>query len=165
MSDYALTISEHIINLLKKNLPQGLFRQFYNGDIGAIPQSSLPCVAVVKTGSSYDQGPTGMDNIKHTITVRVIFNKKDEFGKSADEAVLQKTIENIIEGVDPDTNETSPYSILGILRKNFTLENVVINNTVDVRYTEVNTRPTDLITQEGEIRFVFQQFRVVSGRV
>ena len=45
---YKQTISDKIIGTLKDNLGSSFFKQYYNGDPIAIPQSLMPCIVVEK---------------------------------------------------------------------------------------------------------------------
>lgn len=160
MPNYQQTITERLIEVLKENLGSYGFKQFYNGDPEEIPQSYLPCLCVVKRRTEWLPSPTGTDKRQHLIFIRAVYNKKDEFGKSASEAVLQKTLENLMEGIDDTTGEYAQTSVIGILRKNFTLGNFVVNNQVSVDYANNPDRP-GLFTFEAQAEALFDDFLTV----
>lgn len=166
--DFLPTLSQSIVDLLKQKLGSAIFKSYYDGDPWAIPQSLLPAVAVVKESEEFLAGPTGMDLRRSVITVKVIFNKKDEFGKDPAGANIQRRMENIIAGLDPSTGEVSQSSILGIMRKHFTVDTgsgpLVLDQLPSVDYGVV-PRPDDVITAEAHVTLRFDQHVVVSGRV
>ena len=160
---YKQTISDKIIGTLKDNLGSSFFKQYYNGDPIAIPQSLMPCIVVEKQGTNIEAGPTQMDDVTYTIVVKVIFNKKDDFGKRDDEANTQRKLEDIVEGIDETTGQWDTRSILGILRKNFTLENEITDQVLEVNYG-LAPRPQDVVTAEANIMLTIRDILVVSGR-
>jgi len=149
---YKKTFSEVILNLLQTNLSTvAPFKQYFDGDPVAIPQTLLPCVCVLKTATDYKNQPaTGTEERTHSCTIRLVFNKKDEFGKSSNEVVLQKTAENIVEGVNETNNQLHENSIMGVLRRNYTFGGFSITNEARVDYGISTSRP-DLITFEVDI--------------
>lgn len=152
---YKLTLSETVRDLLEKDLGDA-FKQYFNGDPLAIGQSYLPAICVIRRRSTPRSIATGVDERTVALTIRVVFNKKDEFGKSAKETTLQKTMENIVEGIDDTTNTYHQNSILGILRRNFTLESLVVRNEEDIEYLLNNNRP-EVLTMEADIDCLFTE--------
>lgn len=161
--NYRITVTETIINTLKANLKPFGIKEYFNGNINEIGQSQLPCICVVKLSSEPLQGPTGMDKRQHTILVRVIYNKKDEFGKASKDFMLQKTLEKLMEGIDTDTGEYAIPSVLGILRRNFTLGSLVCNNNISISYTDNTDIPNNYL-YEARATCVFDELLTVTPR-
>jgi len=161
--NYRRTVTETVINILKDNLKPFKIKEYFNGNINEIGQSQLPCICVVKLSSTPLQGPTGMDKRQHSILIRVIYNKKDEFGKSSNDFMLQKTLEKLMEGIDVDTGEYATASVLGILRRNFTLGSLVCNNNVEITYTDNPDIPNNYL-YEARANCVFDEILTVTPR-
>lgn len=162
---YKKLIEEQIIDLLKKNLPSGLFKAFYIGDPIAIPQSQLPCLCVVCEQSRYEFGATGHDEVEHRVQIKAVFNKKNFFNKSPQEYILEQSVKRIIEGRDEDTGRLSNTSLLGVLRRNVTIEPTIFQQAVTASYLLANQRQQDLITYEAVIEFSVRGMIEVDNRV
>jgi hypothetical protein len=160
---YAETIGDTIIRFLKEGLPSGYFQEFFYGDPLEIPTSLMPCVVVEKIKTDIIQGPTGMDKSHYTITVKLVYNKKNDFGKDASEVLGVRALENYAEGIDPATGEYDTRSVASILRKNFTLGQILTNETMLIQYGIV-PRPGDELTAECHITVQIDEFKLVSGR-
>ncbi len=157
------TLPDTIKDYLTNDLPKGYFKIIFYGDPMNIPSSLLPCIAVDKINTKIEAGPTGMDRIETKIIISLMYNKKEDFGKTTDEMVGKRKIEEFAEAIDKNSHEYSPLSVMGILRKNFTLGDVVLNQDVDINYGVV-PRPGNELTAEAQITVTFRQLRVVSGR-
>jgi len=132
---FAKTIVDTIIDLLKSQERFNYFKKFYYGDPFEIPLSAMPCIAVDLLKTSVDVGATGMDSITQTVQIKLIYNKRDDFTAGDNSEVTSvRALESYAQGIDPASSEYEQHTILGILRKNFTLGNIAINQTVDIEY-------------------------------
>ena len=156
MSDYKESIADILIEKLKENLPNGYFKEFFYGDPLAIPVNSLPCVIVRKEGTQITQGATGLDVLTHTVVVQLAYNKKNDWGKSASEVVGTRKLEEYAEGRDSTTGQYDAKSVVGILRKNFTLGNIATDQDIVIEYGIVG-RPDDQITAECQITCTIEE--------
>lgn len=170
MANYAESLEERILRLLKTNLGSANFKMYYRGDPFLIPQSLLPAVVVERVESRTTFGPTGMDNKDTTIRIKLVYNKKDDFGRAADVVGNHQRIQELAEGLDPTTGEQSLYSVIGLLRKeaeldpaNTSVDKAVLDNEMTVRYG-VFPRPEQVITDEAHIICRFSQLVTVTGR-
>lgn len=163
--DFALTLCEEIRNLIKDGLPENNpFKEHFIGDPLFIGQSFLPCICYVLNSSSYPgEAPTGTEEVITSITIRVVFNKKNEFGKSSKDVTLQQTMQNIIEGRDATTKKLISNTILGILREKYTLQGKAIRQISEVNYRPNLDRP-DEITLEGEINLTLDERFILDNR-
>jgi hypothetical protein len=91
----------------------------------------------------------------------LVFNKKDEIGKNPEEVSTQRTMADIIEGVDEDGNWEN-NSIMGILRTYFTLGDTINNQDMSIEYFVAQRG--DLIVEEAEIIINIQDFVSVTNR-
>lgn len=157
------TVSRRIIRILKDAFGSATFKAYYDEDVLSIPQSCLPALIVEKERTTSVLGPTGMDRQEHSITVKIVFNKKDVFGRNPDDATVQRRLEELAEGVDDTTNEYSQSSVLGVLRKNITLGLAAQDMTSEVEYG-INERGQDVITAEAHISVVVTDLITVTGR-
>jgi len=162
LADFKESFSEVIIRTLKDNLGD-VMRAYFNGDPVQIAQSLLPCIIVEKENLTVEVGPTGTDERAHRINVKVVFNKKDDFGKMPDEANTQRRLEDFTEGLNETTGEYDDHTVLGVLRRNFTLGNLVNNQIVNVDYG-VTPRPQDVLTAEANIIVTISDILTVSNR-
>lgn len=166
---YKKTLIDVIKGYLQEELPGGYFTGVYYGDPLDIPSSMLPCVAIEKLRTQIVAGPTGMDRVTTTVSIKLLYNKKDDFGKTTDEVLGVRALEEYAEAINPDTNQYDSLSIMGILRKNFTLSDPatgryeVLNQDVDIKYGVV-PRPGNGMTAECQINVTFSQLREVSIR-
>jgi hypothetical protein len=131
---YKKSIIDTLIELLKTEEYSTFFRHFYYGDPGDIPVSNYPCVCVELQKTQITHGPTGMDKIVQTVEIKLMYNKKDDFGKDPNEIHGQRKLEEYAQGVDPDTDQYDEKTVAGLLRKNFTLGNLVTDQDMIIEY-------------------------------
>jgi len=162
-SDFKDTIADEIIDLLKTNLGSAGFKQFYFGDPIAIPQSLLPAIVVEFRSSNIEVATTAQDDIFDTVVIKLIFNKKDEFNKSANEVAGHRRLRELVQGVDASNGEVSQSSVVGILRKNFTLSSNSDNQEIVIDYG-IMPRPEQVITEEAHIQVAIRQLTTVTNR-
>lgn len=161
---YKQTIAEKILELLKDAFGNQ-FKLYRVGDPIIVGQSQLPAIFVVETALQVGQDATGYDGLIHSITIQVVFNKKDEMGRPIEGNTLDTILDNYVYGRDPSTDEYSEESVLGVLRKNYTLDNASIQQDAIVRKTLV-TRPEEgeTITTEATIEIEVHELQVVNNR-
>jgi hypothetical protein len=162
---YAETTVDKVIKFLKGDNGSltGFFKSFYYGDPLKIPLSSLPAVVVQLAQTNIGAGPTGMDEIEEKIVIVLMYNKRNDFGKSDKESSAIRTLEEFAQGVNPTTSLYDANSILGILRTQFTLNNYIFNQNVSIDY-EPGIRPDDLLTGEARITFTVKRHIEVAPR-
>lgn len=159
------TIADRVIKLLRDNLSESFAKKFYYGDPVYINLSLLPCIIVERNSTRVlNTGPTGLDELEHELTVKLVTNKLDEIGKQSDEIIMQRQVEAIVEGRDKTTGQYLPQSICGILRTNFTLGNTAQGQEMDITYG-VYPRAEESLTNEAWIRFSVHEYVTVSSRV
>lgn len=160
---YALI--DKIIELLREGMSGDgalQIKQFYFGDPIDIPESCLPCIAVEPDRTEVEHGPTGMDDVGYNIVVKVIMDKREDWGKedSGDVAGVRKLIE-LTEG---QTQATDLGTVVGILRTNFTLGENVHNQELTIEYG-VTPRPKEVLTAEASVMVNINDLIQVDNRV
>lgn len=160
---YKKTLPQTVLDILEASFGKSVFTTYREGDPIVFPKSMLPAIFVSEPRTHYDLGPSGHDEIIHEILVQVVFDKRSEFGNPDLAATLDRKIETMIQGVDSTTGELSSVSVLGALRKNLSMSNLVISNEVDVEKGVV-PRSDELDTMEGQITIRVAEIRAVSGR-
>lgn len=168
---YSKTLIDVILGYLQGEtigLVPGYFKSFFYGDPLVIPSSLLPCVSVEKISTDIKAGPIQSDEIDTLVAIKLMYNKKDDFGKTANEVLGVRALEEYAEAIDKTTNQYSPNSVMGILRKYFTLANPdnsynVLDQKVKIKYGIV-PRPSGNMTAEAQIEVTFHQLRKVVGR-
>ena len=162
--DFKPLLEDEIVKILQDNLGSAHFKEYYIGDPLAIPQHKLPCVVVEVERATSEAGPTGMDQLRFFVVIKLIYNKKTDFVNKPNEVSGYRELRYLAQGVDLDNNEVSQSSVVGILRKNFTLGTLIENQIIDIQYG-LTPRPEDVITEEAQIRVAIDQLTTVSGRV
>lgn len=152
------TVIDHL-----KSIFGDTFKTYFFGDPITVGAEQMPCVIVSKTSGEIGFGPTGMDENAEEILIQVILNKKDELGNPALEHTSHRRLMELIEGRDAATNQYLDNSLIGVLRKNATLGNVIINQVARPEYA-VNMRDEDTFTEEGSIRLSVEELIPVSNR-
>lgn len=155
-----MKIADKITKYLKDACDKRI-KSYYFGDPLVIPVSNLPAIIVGKRQSLINQGATGLDEVDKTYSIKVVLNKKDELGKNPNEVTVQRTIADIVEGIDANGN-FAETSIVGVLRKNFTLGNTIENQDMTIEYFLAERG--DLITEEAEIIINIKDFVSVLSR-
>lgn len=155
------TVGDRMIDLLKAQFGE-TFHYFY-GDPVAIPVSQLPALIIEHTDTGTDPAPTGMERLHHTILVKLALNKKDDFNKKPDEVVCQRLLEQYTEGIDADTSQYAEQTIVGVLRRNFTLQQTVNDQELTIRYL-LQPRPQNLLTAEAEVTVTVQEDVMLPAR-
>jgi len=135
MIEYGDFLTDKLREILKANLPNDIIVSWYDGDPIEIPQSALPAIAIETDDSIFDSAATGMNDNTENVIIKIITNKKDDFGKPADQIVGHRTLKSLTIGRDlTNSKKLHPKSIVGILLKNFTLSNNIYNNKVTVKF-------------------------------
>lgn len=156
------TISEEIRDLLKLNLGD-LYRSYFISQPSGIPASMLPALVVSETDTNYELGPTGMDSLVHQVTVNVIYDKRIDFGKPPEGAGVDVVVNNLIQGRNTTTGDYHDYSVVGVLRRNFTIASYTIRNILGAQFAP-NRRSEDLYTYEGFLNIEVEELQVVANR-
>lgn len=163
-------IGRQILDLLEQNFGSSTFKAYFYGDTDLIGQSNLPCIVVQESAVDVTVDHTAQDTQTKTLTIKVIFNKKSDWGASPDEDTTFKKIQDIIEKrtdlTDTYGNPASSYdpaTILGILRTNFTLGSYVVDQHMKIAYGPVK-RPEDTYTMEGHITLTVSEYVFVPDR-
>jgi hypothetical protein len=149
-----MKIADKIIKYLKDYGDKRIVT-YYFGDPLIIPASNLPALIISKKSSDIEQGATGLDEATKLYSIKLVFNKKDELGKNPNEVSAQRTMADIVEGVDTNGNWVTE-SIMGVLRKYFTLGDTINDQTIAIEY--FLSERGDLITEEAEININIKDF-------
>ena len=148
------TIADQIIEYLKTYGDKRV-KAYYYGDPLVLPVSNLPAVIIENRSSAIQQGATGLDELENVYSIKVVMSKKDELGKNPEEVAAQRTLSDIIMKRD-ENNQYEANSIMGILRKYFTLGTTIEDQTATVEF--FITERGDMITEEAEILINIKDF-------
>jgi len=140
-------IADEILRRLKQYGDKRIKRYFY-GDPIIINVSSLPALIVENASQEITQKATGQDEITNTYNIRLVFNKKSELGKNPEEVASERTIAQLVSGRDSSGNYNQT-SIVGILRKYFTLGDLINDQQIAVDFS--TGERGDIITAEADI--------------
>ena len=162
-AEYRFTIADTIIDILKSAFAGSVFKTYYYRDPLAIPQQNLPCIIVETDSVEAKLEATGRDEMISRVVIKIVVNKKSDFGKSPTEVTWGRTLEQFACGIDIDTGEYHTKSVLGILRKNLTLNNEIENQGVNIKFG-VTPRPGEMLTEEAHITVTASEALSVTGR-
>ncbi len=146
--------------ILEDNVSPELKRPFFDGDPIIVSKSHMPTIAVVLSKTNIDTGPTGYDKYLYTLIIKVIVNKEEDFNKEPAQVVAHKTLRDFVEGIKGDIIDEQ--SVVGVLRKNFTLNSSILNQIIAIDYNTINRE--DVITEEAWITLSILKNVEVSGR-
>jgi len=159
---YLETTVDKIIRYLKDWDNAQFFKVWFYGDDSDmdIALEQMPCGIVFLIGTNVKQGPTGRDEIQETIRINLVLNRTDYMNDFGDETIgWRKKLELMIQGQDPVTQYYDATTILGVLRTNFTLGNVLTDQTIKITYGEVDrNNPQDTRTGEAWVTLTVTRF-------
>jgi len=164
MSTLRKNTPQILLDLFRDNFKeQGPFKGFREGDPIIPAQSILPALFISEKQTNYKLGPTGFDEVEHQIIIQVVYNKKDDFGKPDEASSLDKTLDDITQGRDETTNEFLPNTIMGILRKHYTMGSLTIQSIGSVKKGVV-PRSETLVTAEAHVELTIDELIPITGR-
>jgi hypothetical protein len=166
---YDKTIVDRIIDLLKGSELGSYFQKFYYGDPLLIGSSAIPCCVVELQGTKIMVANTAEDQVTQTVAIKLIYNKSDDFDLDDDEEVTgQRPLEEMAEGINAQTATWDPGTVLGLLRKNFTIGDYILDQQIDIRYG-IRSRPSsengEGITAECQLICTFMHHVQVLNRI
>jgi MarR-like DNA-binding transcriptional regulator SgrR of sgrS sRNA len=136
-------------------------KSFFYGDPLILAASNLPAIIVENKNTNITHGATGMDEMNAVFSIKLVMSKKDELGKNPEEVSLQRTMADIL--MQRDTNNNwEETSIIGILRKYFTLGETIENQEIVIEYFVAERG--ELITEEAELLITIKDFINVPNR-
>lgn len=159
---YKPTPAQVVLELLKEEL-DAKFQGYFEGDPILFGQSYLPALVVSTPQTQFDIGPTGFDQLTHTLLIQVVFNKKDEFGRPDNQVTMDRLIDQIVWGRDEETGDYKDGTIMAVLRRNITLGNYTVENISTLRKGVINRSETQMTT-EGHIDVILTELQAVSNR-
>jgi hypothetical protein len=154
------TIADKLIEYLKTYGDRRI-KEYYYGDPLVIPVSSMPALIIENRGVGINQGATGLDEISPVYAIKLVMSKKDELGKTANEMACQRTLADILMKRNSDNNYFTT-SIIGILRKYFTLGQTINDQEIAVEF--FTAARGDLITEELELIINIKDFVSMPSR-
>ncbi len=143
------SVARQILDMLKANMADE-FKAIYYGDPVKIPQSLMPCIIVDTLTTQNELGPTQFDKVTTRVIIKLVFNKKDDFNGSPDEALTKEKCEFYMEGRDKETGKYIPASVQGILRTHLGVEDGAPGFDSTINY-DIIIRPEESLTQEAHL--------------
>jgi hypothetical protein len=155
---------DRIIDLLQATFSKR-FAAYYESDPIQIPTVNLPCVIVEKSiGNATIKGaPTGHDSTESDIIVKIVFNKKDDYGANDDVDLTGRKLRYIVEARDKDTGAWKEGTIVHTLRKHLTLSQEVFENDITWEYG-IQPREDSVLTAEAHVLIKTRGVVEVIGR-
>lgn len=163
------TLTDRVIEKLKDNFGD-TFKEYFDEDPIAIGKSQLPAIVVEQATGEVSAGPTGFDRSTEVLQITIITNKRDDFGGSNKINETKRQLKRWIASRDKTTGLWTDKSLMGIIRKNFTLNGVVVGQQVAIDY-EISARPNTntqekegILTSEAYIRLTATELVEVQSR-
>jgi hypothetical protein len=156
------TVPQLLLDLFEKRLVDHRFKWFREGDPIILPQSQMPALLVTEDTTRWEADATGYDKATHTLRIQVVLNKKADFGNKDQASSLDKKLDEIVQGRD-EAGALLPNTIMGVLRKDFTLEGLSIQSIGTVEKGFV-ARSEELTTAEARITLELQELVPIVGR-
>lgn len=163
------TAPERLLENLKDNF-KGNYKAYFFGDPFAIPQSQLPCIIVDLDDERSELGPTGFDRLHQTIIVKVVHNKRDDFGGDTETSLTKRKLMLAMSARDATTKQYVPESVMGIVRKFYTLSNEIeLQDPGEIKYGIVNRNfaaeaDQNSLTAEAQLTLTTSQLIQVDNR-
>lgn len=139
-------IERRILELLRENAGN-VFHAYFDGEPVLLANSLLPAIIVDLQRSEPLVAATRQDKWRHTITIKVAVDKMDDadMGQAdgADKIIpvpSVNTLRSLVFGRDSTTSNYLDTSLIGILRRNMTMQGAVIDQNITAEYG-VNERP------------------------
>ncbi|MBS4040414.1 MAG: hypothetical protein KGZ81_07425 [Flavobacteriales bacterium] len=117
-----------------------IFKEYFLGAPDDIPESALPCVVIQKVSGTFSSSATSTDDRTEEIVIVLNVNGKDGFGNPSSEDTVMRQLSNYIEEIDPATGSFKPTTLMGMLRRNLSLNGNVIDSSAEINY-DVNMTP------------------------
>ena len=176
MADVALyeNLPRIILNKLRANLGDSNFATYWDGDPVMIGKSQMPALIVDWEDAQPLQAPTRHDKWQQQITVKVVLNKMDDVNTSEAggkgiliEVPTKKRLERFIFARDKTTREYLPDTVLGVLRKEFSMGGKTSDQVARVQFG-ISERPGDnaniMVTAEAHVILNATELIAVTGR-
>lgn len=162
MDDNAVYVDAkaRILKLMRQTLGTN-FKGYYNGDPIRIPETNLPCVIVEKPKTRVRLGATTQDVLGIQLRIKLVFNKREDFGAKDDVDLTEQKLERYMEGRHPVTGDYLDSTVLSALRSHLTLGGLSINTDVDIDY-DLQPRPNRQITSEARANIVVTE-KIIRG--
>lgn len=167
-------VARVLLNTLRKELGS-TFKTYWDGDPIAIGQSQLPALIVDWERADSIVAPTRHDRWRHSIVIKVLVNKMEDVSTLDTqgtgiliEVPTKKRLEGYIFARDKTTGEYKADTVLGVLRRKYTLEGRQGNQIANVVFG-ITERPGEggalHIAAEGHIELTVDEKSIaVSNR-
>lgn len=139
------------------------FKEYYLGDPVAIPVSALPCMVIEKESSTVEHDATGFDRVTSRVIIKLIENKKVDFHNPGQRKSSHFHFHKLVEGRDPTTRQYLDQTVLGVIRKQFTLSDTLIDQSLEIEYG-IGLRPDELMTSEATVTITLQELVEIGSR-
>lgn len=154
-----------------------MFHAYFDGEPVLIGQSHLPALIVEWETSTPLVAPTRHDKWQHNILIKVLVNKMDDAGmpdvagQSARiiEVPTKKRLERFIFARDATTGQYIDNCIMGVLRRNFTLNGKISDQIINQIQFGNSQRPQlgdgdTIVTSEAHLRLAGRELIQVPDR-
>lgn len=171
MANY-VNLSRRILNLLREELSYK-FAAYFDGEPVLVGVSQLPALIVDWDSAAGQPAATRHDRWQHTIIVKVLMNKMGDIGsveaggtKAIIEVNTKKQLEDIIFGRDATSLDYRNDTVMGVLRRNFTMTGAELDQVVNIQFGN-SQRPSGadtVVTTEAWVTILASEQFAVANR-
>lgn len=164
MSDQT-TIYKAVLDVIKAAVGDRI-KTYRTGDPIVMAKSDLPMLYVRNASTSVQLDATGLDLRERSLEIGVAVSKLENIQDNAYEKDnADDVLHSIVEGIDDATGTYRLDSVVGALRKNFTLSSRVVGvPSMTIIYRPDPTRSATMITEEAVITMDAQERISVTNR-
>ncbi len=165
-----------ILNKLEEQLGD-MFHAYFDGEPVLIGSSHLPALIVEWENSTPVEAPTRHDKWSHQIIIKVLVNKMDDAGMPDTvgqssriiEVPTKKKLERFIFARDATTGQYIDKCIMGVLRRNFTMQGSMSTQIINQLQFGNSRRPQlgtgdNIVTSEAHLRISARELIQVPNR-
>lgn len=159
---YLKDATDRVLEILKDAFGD-YFKVYVNGIMTEIPESQCPLVMATSSDGEISADATGTDAITEKLVIVMVVNQKDFIGGGDAAALADIEIRRKVYAQDPTTKQYLPHTIMYALRRNFTLDDGVVDNTISFDFSPVQ-RGSDFFTQEATLTLYIKRLAMVPNR-
>jgi len=137
------------------------FKKYYDGDPEVLPSFNLPCLIVTQTKDDTTEAEQSEDDVTDSIRIKVVYDKRDDFTGSRDEAIdlTEKKLRDVVRALD-ENGQYAKGTIKRMLRDALLDGVTAVAPSMSVEFG-INERPTfseeDVpLTAEAWVTFAVQ---------
>lgn len=129
----------------------------YRGNIGLAARSNLPAIIIMRRATTMERVNSAQDRYRHSVSILVVTSMIQEFSNVENSKVIEaeKTLSELIEGKDSNTNQVAADTVLGCLLKKSNMNGDSWCYNIDPKVNYEVASPKEFFYTAGEIQLDF----------